>query len=126
MQGPFYNYVSKEGIKEDHFVDCATHDLIDAANQEVMRVLIVGKPRTGKTTLAKQLAERLDLVRISPEVWLNDLFARIKAREDDPPELSASGDGNESGGEDASPDPEINKALEDEEAKDGEQENKEA
>ena len=53
MQGPFYNYVSKEGIKEDHFVDCATHDLIEAANQEVMRILIIGKPRTGKSTLAK-------------------------------------------------------------------------
>ena len=88
MQGPFYNYVSKEGIKEDHFVDCATRDLIDAANQEVMRILIIGKPRTGKSTLAKQLSEKLDLVRIAPEIWLDDLFARIKDREENPPELS--------------------------------------
>ena len=55
--GPFLHYVSKEeGIREDDLVDSATHDLIDSANDHVMRVLIIGMPRSGKSTLAKQLA----------------------------------------------------------------------
>lgn len=86
MKGPFYNLMSREGSREDNFVNCTTQDLIDSANAELMKVLILGKPRAGKTTLAKALAERLDLVRISPDVWLNDLFARIKDREENPPE----------------------------------------
>ena len=86
QKGPFYNYISKDGIKDDDYVHCTTNDLIDAANQEVMRLLVIGKPRSGKTTLAKRLAEKLDLVRIAPEVWLDDLFARIKDREENPPE----------------------------------------
>jgi hypothetical protein len=85
--GPFLHYVSKEEeIREDNLVDSATHDLIESANQEVMRVLVVGMPRSGKSTLAKQLATRLDLVRIAPEVWIDDLLARIKDREENPPE----------------------------------------
>ena len=86
MRGPFYNLISREGSREDDFVNCTTHDLIDSANAELMKVLVLGKPRSGKTTLAKALAEKLDLVRISPEVWLEDLFARIKDREENPPE----------------------------------------
>lgn len=86
MRGPFYNMMSREGSREDNFVNCTTQDLIDSANAELIKVLILGKPRAGKTTLAKALAERLDLVRISPDVWLEDLFARIKDREENPPE----------------------------------------
>lgn len=86
MKGPFYNYMSKEGIKEDNFTKCSTQDLIDSANMEVMRILIIGKPRTGKTTVAKALAEKLDLVRIAPELWIDDLLARIKDREENPHE----------------------------------------
>ena len=86
MRGPFYNLISRDGSREDDFVNCTTHDLIDSANAELMKVLVLGKPRVGKTTLAKALAESLDLVRISPDVWLEDLFARIKDREENPPE----------------------------------------
>lgn len=86
MRGPYYNMISKEGSREDDFVNCATHDLIDSANAELMKVILLGKPRCGKTTIAKALAEKLDLVRISPDVWLDDLFFRIKDREENPPE----------------------------------------
>jgi predicted GTPase len=53
--GPFYQLVSKEGILEDDFVKCGTMDLIEYANKEVLKVLIIGKPRTGKSTLARNL-----------------------------------------------------------------------
>ena len=86
MKGPFYRLISKEGIREDDLVNCAQNDLIESANQEVMRVLVVGKPRSGKTTLAKSLEERLDLVRIAPEIWIQNLFKKIQDRIDNPPE----------------------------------------
>jgi adenylate kinase family enzyme len=49
-----------------------------------MRILVIGKPRCGKTTFAKNLAVKLDLVHINVENWINDLLAKIKAYE--PPE----------------------------------------
>jgi adenylate kinase family enzyme len=49
-----------------------------------MRILVIGKPRCGKTTFAKNLAMKLDLVHINVENWINDLLAKIKAYE--PPE----------------------------------------
>lgn len=58
-----------------------------------MKILILGKPRAGKTTMATSLSEKLDLVRISPEIWLEDLFKRIKEREEneDPEEEAPEG-----------------------------------
>jgi len=51
-----------------------------------MRVIILAKPRSGKTTLAKQLEKRLNLVRIAADAWIDNLFKRIKDREENPPE----------------------------------------
>ena len=82
MRGPFYNMISREGSREDDFVSCTTRDLIDSANAELMKVLILGNPRSGKTTMAISLAAKLDLVRISADLWLEDLFKRIKEKED--------------------------------------------
>ena len=82
MRGPFYNMMSREGSREDDFITCTTKDLIDSANAELMKVLILGKPRSGKTTMAISMAEKLDLVRISPDIWLEDLFKRIKEKEE--------------------------------------------
>lgn len=45
---------------------------------------MIGKPRSGKTTLAKQISDKLDLVHINVENWLEALIAKIKAYE--PPE----------------------------------------
>lgn len=56
MRGPFYMLESKEGLRSDAFADCAEEDLLTAANEETMRILILGKPRAGKTTLAKNLS----------------------------------------------------------------------
>jgi hypothetical protein len=51
-QGPFYQLMSKDGLVEDQFDKCPQQDLITYANGEVPRVLLIGKPRSGKTTVA--------------------------------------------------------------------------
>ena len=84
MRGPFSSLDSKDGLKEDNFYVSAEQDLIDAAKTQAMRVLIVGKPRSGKTVLSKNIAAKLDLVHICLDNWLNSLIAKIKAYE--PPE----------------------------------------
>ena len=84
MQGPFYKLNSKQGIAEDDFVTCAQKDLIDRVHTQAHRILLIGKPRSGKTTLAKNLAKRLDIVHINIENWLLKLQEKVKAYE--PPE----------------------------------------
>ena len=101
MRGPFYNMMSREGSREDDFVNCTTQDLIDSANAELMKVLILGKPRSGKTTMAMSMAEKLDLVRISPDIWLEDLFARIKEKEENEEPEEEEGAGEEPPAEEA-------------------------
>lgn len=86
MRGPFYQLISQEGPREDLYDCMGTQDLIDSANKEPMRVLLLGKPRSGKTTLANELQTRLNLLRVSPDVWLDKLFAKIKDREENPPD----------------------------------------
>jgi hypothetical protein len=85
IYGPFYQLYSKEGILEDNFVNCGYRDLIDYANKEVMKLLIIGKPRSGKSTLARNIAAKLDLVRISVDAWIENFFKIVKQRIDDPP-----------------------------------------
>ena len=83
-RGPFCSLDSRTGLKEDDFYTCAQQDLIDAAKQQAMRILVIGKPRSGKSSLAKVLATRLDLVHLSIENWLAALLQKIKTYE--PPE----------------------------------------
>lgn len=85
--GPFYQLVSKEGIYDDDFVNCGTMDLIQYANQQVFKILIIGTPRSGKSTLAKNLAKALDLKLISVEAWVDDFLFRIKDRIENPPDI---------------------------------------
>ena len=71
MKGPFYALESKAGQVEDDFAHCVSRDLIQTANNEKMRLLLLGKPRSGKTELAKRLAKALGLVRISKQTWID-------------------------------------------------------
>lgn len=84
MQGPFYKLISKNGLVEENFIKIPQNDLIEYANTSSHRIMIIGKPRSGKTTLAKNLAVRLDLVHVSVENWLLKLQEKIKNYE--PPE----------------------------------------
>jgi hypothetical protein len=78
MRGPFCSLESREGPQDDDFYTCADLDLINAAKTESLRLLVIGKPRSGKTLLSKNLAARLDLVHISIENWLASLQKKIK------------------------------------------------
>lgn len=40
--------------------------------------MIIGKPRSGKTTLARNLSKTLDLVHINTENWILALLDKIK------------------------------------------------
>lgn len=86
IRGPFYKLQSKSGPSEDDFATCAQHDLIASANKETIRCLLIGRPRCGKTTLAKQLEQRLNLVRVAADAWIDNLMKKIKDREENPPE----------------------------------------
>lgn len=86
IRGPFYKLQSKCGPAEDDFEKCGSNDLIDIANKEVVKMMILAKPRSGKTTLAKQLEKRLNLVRVAADAWIDNLFKKIKDREENPPE----------------------------------------
>jgi len=87
IRGPFYKLQSKCGPSEDDFEKCGTFDLIDIANKEVIKLLILAKPRSGKTTLAKQLEQRLNLVRVAADAWITKMFEKVKYYEENPPEV---------------------------------------
>lgn len=46
---------------------------------------MIGKPRSGKSLIAKNIATRLDLVHINIDNWIAALLLKIKNYE--PPEL---------------------------------------
>lgn len=81
MRGPFCALDSKEGLKEDDFYNCYEQDLIDAAKTSAMRIMVIGKPRSGKSLLSKNLALKLDLVHINLDNWLAQLLNKIKTYE---------------------------------------------
>jgi hypothetical protein len=85
MRGPFYQLDSKEGMRQDDFVNCGEIDLIEAARNQALRILIIGKPRVGKTLLCANLAKKLDLVHINIDNWIKALIVKIVAYEADPP-----------------------------------------
>lgn len=76
IQGPFFKLLSTEGPLTDDPYKMRTHDLCDRVEKESLKILLLGLPRSGKTTLARQLEQRLNVLRVSPEVWIEQLFAK--------------------------------------------------
>jgi len=68
--GPFYQLLSESGPNHDDFYKMGRHDLINTANKERLRILVHGKPRSGKTTLAKELEKSLNVLRVSTDVYI--------------------------------------------------------
>ena len=63
-------------------------------------------------------------MRIAPEIWLDDLFARIKDREENPPELSQTQNSQQDPDENQEDGGPPDLGNQDEEVKDGDEENK--
>lgn len=84
--GPFYKLLSRAGPSDDNFYTMATQDLIDTATNSNLQILILGMPRIGKSVLAQQLAQRLNVVHVTPESWISQLLAKVKDREENPPD----------------------------------------
>lgn len=61
------------------------NDTVQDAGVLPLSIVIIGKPRSGKTTLARNLAQKLDIVHIEPTIMLNALIKKIQEYE--PPDL---------------------------------------
>lgn len=56
-----------------------------------LQLLILGRPKSGKTTLAKAIAKKYNLVYISIESMIDKVFERSKFFEENPPEADEDG-----------------------------------
>lgn len=77
---------SQAGCCSDEWATIANNDILKHGNQQPLYILIIGKPRSGKSTVAKALCKELDLVHINIETWLTAL--QKKVAEYEPPEIN--------------------------------------
>lgn len=66
-------------------------DIIKFAKLVPLQLLILGRPKSGKSTLAKAIAKKYSLVYISIESVIDKLFERSKYFEENPPEVDEDG-----------------------------------
>jgi len=57
-------------------------DIVTLAAKPQLQMLILGKPRSGKTTLAKELAGSLHVNHIEPAALIDQIFAKLKPPEE--------------------------------------------
>jgi chloramphenicol 3-O-phosphotransferase len=79
VRGPFYQLESKLGILTDPVV--SDLDIIVSANKPAFAILVIGKPRAGKSTTAEVLASSLDLVYIHVQRFIDILLKKISEYE---------------------------------------------
>lgn len=70
--------------------------MIELAKKDPLQVLILGRAKSGKTTLAKVIAKEYNLIHISIETVINKVIERAAFFKENPPE--ADEDGNLKGG----------------------------
>jgi adenylate/nucleoside-diphosphate kinase len=58
--------------------------VIDYANTPPLQILLISKPRSGRTTFARSLAKRLDLEHVDLERPIARLFEKVKDSEENP------------------------------------------
>lgn len=78
----FKHLVSKRGIIEDNIVN--KNDFIIEANKQALCIVVIGKPRSGKSKVATDLSKSLDLVHVCVKTYINKVLAKVANYE--PPE----------------------------------------
>ena len=66
-------------------------DVVAMAQKAPLQLLVIGRPKSGKTTLAKAVAKKYSLVYISIESMIEKVFERVKFFEENPPETDDDG-----------------------------------
>jgi DNA polymerase III delta prime subunit len=79
LKGAFHQFESKAGIREDPCV--SDLEVIKYARQAPLVILLIGKPRSGKTTTAMNLSASLDLIHIDCQRYIDRLLAKIATYE---------------------------------------------
>jgi adenylate kinase family enzyme len=60
-------------------------DVLQYTKLVPLQVLIIGRPKSGKTTLAKSIAKKYNLIYISVESAVDKVIERNKFFEENPP-----------------------------------------
>lgn len=87
--------IEKNLSYEDHILrdngNPFLEDVLQYAKLVPLQLLIIGRPKSGKTTLAKALAKKYNLIYISLESMIEKVFERSKFFEENPPEVDEDG-----------------------------------
>ena len=84
-------YLSQQERLPSDTADPFDDDVIEYAHQPPLQLLIVGRPKCGKTSLAKRIAAKYQIVHVSLENSVNKIFERVKFFEENPPEMDDNG-----------------------------------
>jgi shikimate kinase len=60
-----------------------------------LQLLVIGRPKSGKSSLAKAIAAKYNLVLVSFEKMVEKLFEKVKFFEENPPETDEDGNPKE-------------------------------
>lgn len=65
-------------------LDAYNNDVLEHAAQRPIQMLILGKPKIGKTQFARALAKKIDVVHLEISVLLAKMLLRVKEYEENP------------------------------------------
>lgn len=74
-------FISKTSKIADENMDAIKEDLIDYGKETPFQILVIGEPKTGKSTVSKELALKLDIEYVEIEELLEEAFSRVKQYE---------------------------------------------
>jgi len=66
-------------------------DILMYAKMVPLQLLMIGRPKSGKSSLARAIAVKYNLALISFEKMVDNLFERVKFFEENPPEADEDG-----------------------------------
>ena len=70
-------------------------DILQYARLVPLQLLMLGRPKSGKTTLAKAIAKQYNLIYVSVQSVIEKVIERAKFFEENPPEADEDGNPKE-------------------------------